>query len=176
MSLPTLIEELLSISKNPETDIPGSLLYRVGVEYYFPFIPPFNISTLTTNVLVPAAPQRGFGTPTVYTPAEVFIFFCVTFGKIEPGAFHLRSVIGGNVAVDARIDGYAVEQGIDYLFFATRDQFLTAEIQNMTNKTQYFQMYSHYLIVPTKDDWEIVRNYLKERQLSVSLPISGGGK
>lgn len=171
MALPSLIEELLSLSTGPETAEPGTLLFRVGVEYYYPIVPPFTVTVFSQSVTRAAlAGQRGFGTQNIYATPEVYIFFGATFGKLEPGAFTMRATIGGNVAIDGRLDGMGLEHGIDYLFFSTASQGLVAELTNVTNKNQYFQMISHYLIVPTKENWTIVRNYLKAKELSVTLP------
>lgn len=157
MALSSLIEEMLALPKSPASNAPGKLLYKIALNYYTPFFPPNQRASFVATT-TPVAGQ-GVGSGICH------IFYRLDFGALEPGSFQFRAVLGGQEIADEVIDGNIIENGFDYLYFQTRDDSLVAYVTNLSNRTQHFSMFSHYLVLPTVEDWDFLKKWLKAKNI-----------
>lgn len=154
--------EFLQTLTRPGSDDPGALCSDIGVEYLYPIIPPF-FSTYFASTIASTIAARNF-------TAYATVFYRIKFGYIVPGAFNLNIRSGGVSNYSGTITGYALEDGIDCLFFMTPEKFNTFYITNLTPLNQHFEMVSRYLLIQSEADWKLVKKYLKMANFPYKLP------
>ncbi|MHB8084333.1 MAG: hypothetical protein ACYDHZ_00710 [Dehalococcoidia bacterium] len=169
------IEYMLSLPGSEDSVDPGKLVYQVGVDYVFPVVPPNTAASLVTAPpgTPPGASSRGTTSFTGYYPAEALIFYRMKFGYVDPGAFKLTIIGGGTTAFDGTLTGSFLEEGIDYLYFLTKVDSAKAYFTNLTNVNQYLQLNSQYLVVPSSQNWELLKKYLRQAHFPIPIPTVG---